>query len=377
MPLSLRVLLSFQLRRFAEEGYEVITASAPGPDVAELEAQGIRHVAVPHLTRRWAPIDDARALVELVRLFRRERPDIVHTHNPKSGVLGRLAARIARVPIIVNTVHGLVANPAMPPVKRSIVRGAERGAARLSHHEFFQSAEDLRYALGTRMVPVARASLLGNGVDLTRFDPAGVDPAAVARFRSSWGAGPADLVVGSVGRLVREKGFPELIEAAARLAGERSDLRFVVVGPPEPDKDDRLSSAEVARGRDAGVVFHGEEPDMPTAYRASDVFVLPSHREGMPRAAIEASAMQRPVIATDIRGCREVVDAGVTGLLVPPRDPAALASAIGALADDTDARTRYGDAGRARAIEHFDEEQIVQRTLDVYARLLAQREAGR
>ena len=371
--LSLRVLLAYQLRAFEQVGYEVLGASAPDEHVGALAEIGVRHVPVAHLTRRWAPLEDARALVELVAIFRRERPDIVHTHNPKSGVLGRVAARIAGVPVVVNTVHGLYANPAMPPVKRGIARIAERGAAKLSHHEFFQSAEDLRYAVGTHMVPSSRASHLGNGVDLSRFDPGMADAKAVAHLRERWEIGEGELVVGSVGRLVREKGFPELFEAAERLASTHPEVRVVVVGPEEPDKPDRLSASEVARGRAAGVVFHGEGTDMPTTYAAFDAFVLASHREGMPRSAIEASAMGLPVVATDIRGCREVVTDGESGRLVPVRAPAALATAIGELASDPSERARMGAAGRRRAAERFDERKVVERELEVYERLLAAR----
>lgn len=380
VDLSLRVLLAHQLHRFTEAGYEVIGASAPGPYVKELEAEGIRHVPVQHLTRNWSPTRDARALLELVRLFRKERPDIVHTHNPKSGVLGRLAARIARVPVIVNTVHGLYANPALPPFKRFVVSQSERWAMRMSHHEFFQSSEDYRLAVRTKMVRASRASILGNGVDLRRFDPGEVDPEAVAELRRSWGVldatavgDEAAIVVGTVGRLVREKGYLELFAAAREARRRNRRLTFVAVGPEEPTKDDGLSSQDLAQARADGVVVAGEgrTEDMPATYAAFDIFVLPSYREGMPRSAIEASAMRVPVIATDIRGCREVVDDGVSGTLIPPRNADAITEAVEALAVDPARRQDFGDAGRTRALGLFDEELVIAKVLTVYKALLA------
>jgi glycosyltransferase involved in cell wall biosynthesis len=368
IDLSLQVLLAHQLVRFREAGFDVSGASAPGPYVAGLEAMGIEHLAVRSLGRSWTPGQDAVALRDLVRLFRSERPDVVHTHNPKSGVLGRVAARIARVPVVVNTVHGLYANPALPPVRRRLISAAERVAFRFSDHELFQSREDYDWAIRHRVVPPKRATWLGNGVDLTRFDPSAVDPAAVAALRNEWGAEDGTVVVGTVGRLVAEKGYPELFEAA-RTMGERA--LFVVVGPDEPSKSDRLDDTVVRRARDSGVVFHGEGTDMPAICAAFDVFVLASHREGVPRSAIEAQAMERPAVATDIRGCREVVDPGVTGVLVPVRDPAALAAAIGRLVEDAAERERMGRAGRKRMLARFDEEVVVERTLEVYRRLLA------
>ena len=370
IDLSLKVLLAHQLVRFAEAGFEVSGASAPGPYVEELAALGIPHHPVPSLSRSWTPGQDAVALRDLVRLFRRVRPDIVHTHNPKSGVLGRVAARTARVPAVVNTVHGLYANPSLPPVRRRLISAAERGAFRFSDHELFQSREDFDWAIERRLVRRDRATWLGNGVDLTRFDPERVDRAAVAAQRKEWGADDDSVVVGTVGRLVAEKGYPELFEAARAVRARFPSALFVAVGPDEPSKSDRLDDAVVARARADGVVFHGEGRDMPAIYAAFDVFVLASHREGVPRSAIEAQAMERPAVATDIRGCREVVEDGRTGVLVPARDPVALGDAIAGLVDPAE-REPMGRAGRARMLEHFDEERVIERTLEVYGRLLA------
>ena len=371
IDLSLKVLLAHQLVRFREEGIDVAGASAPGPYVPEIEALGVEHLSVPTLGRSWTPGQDALALRDLVRLFRRERPDIVHTHNPKSGVLGRVAARIARVPAVVNTVHGLYANPALPPIRRGLISTAERMAFRFSDHELFQSREDYDWALERRLVPAERATWLGNGVDLARFDPAAVDTAAVAALRKEWGAGEDAVVVGTVGRLVAEKGYVELFEAARAVRSRLPQALFVAVGPQEPSKADRLDAAVVRRAREDGVVFHGEGRDMPSIYAAFDLFVLASHREGVPRSVIEAQAMEVAAVATDIRGCREVVDPGETGLLVPARDPIALGDAVGRLVGAQHERERMGRAGRRRMLERFDEEVVVDRTLEVYRRLLA------
>jgi glycosyltransferase involved in cell wall biosynthesis len=371
IDLSLKVLLAHQLVRFAEEGFDVTGASAPGPYVDELAALGIPHLPVPSLGRSWTPGQDVVALRDLVRLFRRVRPDIVHTHNPKSGVLGRVAARVARVPVVVNTVHGLYANPSLPPVRRGMISTAERLAFRFSDHELFQSREDFDRAVRRRLVRLDRATWLGNGVDLTRFDPAGVDQAAVAALRKEWRADDDSIVVGTVGRLVAEKGYAEFFEAARSVRAQVPSALFVVVGPDEPSKADRLDDGLVARARADGVVFHGEGRDMPSIYAAFDLFVLASYREGVPRSVIEAQALERPVVATDIRGCREVVEDGATGVLVPAHDARALGRAIDRLARDAELRGRMGVAGRARMLERFDEERVVDRTLTVYRRLLA------
>jgi glycosyltransferase involved in cell wall biosynthesis len=373
--MSLALLLGPQLRAFAAAGYEVIGASAPGPYLGELESWGIPHVPLRHATRAMAPHRDLAALAELRSLLARLRPDVVHTHNPKPGVYGRLAARAAGVPAIVNTVHGLYALPEDRWAKRALIYGLERLASSCSHAELVQNPEDVE-VLARIGVPRAKLRLLGNGVDLTRFDPSRVPPARVRQVRRELGAGAGDIVCTLVGRLVAEKGYREVFAAAAELRPRVPNLRVVVVGPPDLDKADAIGEDELRRAEaDAGVRYLGLRHDVEALYAASDLYVLASHREGFPRSAMEASAMGLPVVATDIRGCRQVVDAGVTGLLVPVRDPRALAGAIATLAGDAVLRERMGRAARAKAIRDFDDHRVIDITLDTYERLLARQPA--
>jgi glycosyltransferase involved in cell wall biosynthesis len=368
-PISLVLLLGPQLQAFRDNGYTVVTASAPGPEVVQLLAWGFEHRALRHATRSTAPLHDLRALRELHRLFRTLRPDIVHTHNPKPGVYGRLAAAAARVPAIVNTVHGLYAQPTDPWRRRAAVYALERVAAGCSHAELVQNTEDLE-TLARLGVPRERMTLLGNGVDLQRFRPDAVSPDDVERLRSSLGFGPRDVVVCSVGRLVWEKGYRELFAAAALLHTEGSSIRWVVVGPPDLSKSDRVDEPSVRQAERDGVLFLGFRDDMPLLYAASDLFVLASHREGFPRAAMEAAAMGLPVVATDVRGCRQVVDDGVTGRLVPVRDAPALAAAVRALAASPGVRSDMSVAARTKARRQFDQARVIDTTLATYARLL-------
>jgi glycosyltransferase involved in cell wall biosynthesis len=364
--ISLELLLGPQLRAFRDAGFEVHTASAPGPYVAGLTADGITHHPLRHATRAFAFGHDAAAPVELYRLFRRVRPDIVHTHNPKPGVYGRMAARAARVPLVVNTQHGLYAQPADRPARRWPVYALERLAAACSDVELVQNPEDLE-TLARLRVSRAKLRLLGNGIDLDRFHP---QPADVRKaVRAELGVEDDQLVVGAVGRLVWEKGYAELFAAARTLLARRLDLAAVVAGPFDADKGDPLTVADVAAAEAAGVRFVGHRDDPERLYAAFDIYVLASHREGFPRSAMEAAASGIPIVATDIRGCREVVDHDRTGLLVPARDPAALDAAIDRLADDDAARRRLGEAAAAKARAEFDQRRVIARTLDAYALL--------
>jgi glycosyltransferase involved in cell wall biosynthesis len=370
--MSLALLLGPQLRAFATAGYEVIGMSAPGEWVGQLEAGGIRHVPLRHATRAVAPTHDARALGELRALFRALRPDIVHTHNPKPGVYGRIAARAAHVPAIVNTVHGLYATPEDTRVRRAAVYTLERLAARCSHAELVQNPEDVE-VLARLGVPRSKLHLLGNGIDLARFDSSHVSPDRTAQLRAEMGAGPDDVVCGLVGRLVWEKGYREVFAAAARLRVTAPQVRVVVVGPHDSDKPDAITDVDLDRARRDGVTFLGLRHDVEALYAAMDLYVLASHREGFPRSAMEAAAMGVPVVATRIRGCRQVVDDGRTGRLVPVRDAAALGDAIADLATDAGLRRTLGEAARAKAQREFDQRCVIDTTLAVYERLLARR----
>ncbi len=368
--ISLELLLGPQLGAFADAGYEVIGAAAPGIFVAAIEARGVRFEPLEHATRSMALGADLRAAREVYRLFQRLQPAIVHTHTPKPGVYGRLAARAARVPVVVNTVHGLYAQPGDRWLKRVGVYSLERLAATASHAELVQNPEDLEVLRRLR-VPEDRLQLLGNGIDLTRFRPPG--PGERSEIRTELGIGRAEVIVGTVGRLVGEKGYHELFAAAEGLRSRAPEARLVVIGPHEPGKADAVDPEAIERAERAGVTFLGHRDDVERLYRAMDVFVLASHREGFPRSAMEAAATGVPLVVTDIRGCRQVVDDDVTGLVVPVRDPVALADAIVALVSAPTRRSAMGAAAAEKARREFDQRRVIDITLATYERLLAAR----
>jgi glycosyltransferase involved in cell wall biosynthesis len=363
---SLRYLLLPQLRAVRDCGGEAIGISAPGPYVAGLEGEGIRHLALASSTRGMSVGADVRAARELWKVLRRERVDVLHTHNPKPGLYGRVLGRLARVPIVVNTVHGLYVADRAPWWKKLVVYGLEAIASRFSDAELVQNPEDLDRMRRWRISPRRRTQLLGNGIDLTRFDPERFDANERTRIRQEIGVEGGQVVVGCVGRLVREKGYVELFEAAQEFG---PDVVLVVVGPDDPEKADRLPGAVIAAAAAAGVRFLGMRDDIDRLYAAFDIFVLPSHREGFPRAAMEAAAMGLPIVATDIRGCRQVVEDGVTGLLVPVDDVAMLGGALRRLTADVEERERMGQAARVKARAEFDEQAVVTKVLASYERV--------
>lgn len=363
--MSLDWLLGPQLQAFADAGYEVIGVSAPGDHVAELERSGIRHVAIDEFTRSSNPWQDLRAFVSLVRILRSLRPDVLHTHNPKPGVMGRIAGRLTRVPLIVNTQHGLYAQPDDRRVRRFGVYTAERIAAAFGHLELVQNEEDVDTLVNVLRIPRRKVRLLGNGIDLERFRPSDDNARAGARLRAEWGLDPDHIVCGLVGRLVTEKGLHEVREAAARLRGTPR-IRFVWVGPTDDSKADAIGGPDLAAAEQQGVMLVGQRNDMPACYCAFDLFVTASWREGFPRAVMEASAMGLAIVATDIRGNRQAVVDGVTGTLVPVRDPESLATAVDNLVEQADERRSRGAAARRLACAEFDQARVIRRTLAAY-----------
>ncbi len=362
VDMSLRYLLLPQLEAARELG-ESIGISAPGDLVPDLEERGIRHIALASSTRGMNLVADLKSVVQLWRILRRERPDVLHTHNPKPGVYGRIVGRLCGVPIVVNTVHGLYATPESSFLKRAIVYSLEWVASRFSDAELIQSPEDFELLWQRRIMPRSKLRLLGNGVDLERFKPR---PESRDEVRAELGVAEGQIAVGLVARLVAEKGVPELIEAAARL-GDR--YAVFIVGPRDPEKADALPEEILTEAESAGVRFLGMRKDVERIYQGLDMFVLPSHREGFPRAAMEAAASGLPVVASDIRGCRQVVSDGGNGFLFPARDVDALTAAIIRIGEDPELRAEMARASVDRAGALFDERDIVKRVMASYARV--------
>ncbi|MFN0043911.1 MAG: glycosyltransferase family 4 protein [Alphaproteobacteria bacterium] len=341
-------------------GHEVIGVCSDGALVPTVRATGIRIECVPiarsHDVRRH--FETYRRLVEL---FRRERFDIVHVHTPVAALIGRLAAWRARVPVVVYTAHGFYFHERMPPLRRAIHIALEWLGGRLTDVLFTQAEEDAAAARRLGLCRSGRIEAIGNGVDPTRFKPR--DGAHRARVRAALGADEGDVVILMVGRLVAEKGYVELLRAMRDvpailwIVGERlgSDHAASI--------DGALAELECTPDLKSRIQLLGYRSDVADLMAAVDIFTLPSHREGMPRSIIEAMMCALPVVATDIRGSREEVVEGETGLLVPVGDEAALAHALARLARDPDLRERLGAKGRARALGLYDEANIVARQI--------------
>jgi len=373
---SLTSLLLNQLLSLQETGYEIVGISSPGQKVAALEAAGIRHSAIP-ITRNFTPIADLLTLWHLYQLMRHEQFTIVHTHNPKPGLLGQLAARMAGVPIVVNTLHGFYFHDHMHPAWRRFYIIIERIAACCSDIILSQNREDIQTAVNEKICPPEKIKYLGNGIDLTRFHPNRFSSDDIARRKKEFGIPAGAPVVGFVGRLAaKRKGFLDFLTAGQIVYEHHPNVRFLIVGVADPGKPDAV---EPSAARDYGIaecsLFLGYRPnkELPLLYKVMDVLVLPSLFEGIPRAVMEASAMEVPVVVTDVKGNREAVKAGYNGYLVPLGDVHALAKAVCEILVDTERAQQLGHNGRRLALQHFDEQVVFERVKTEYARLLQQK----
>ena len=353
---SLRHFLLPLMRGIRARGHEVIGACAEGKLLDGVRAEGFRVVALP-FARRISPLAHVRAFVALVRLFRAERPDLVHAHMPISGFLARLAARCAGVRRIAYTCHGFWFNNPGPWPRRAAGFVMEWLAARVT--DVFLTVSQEEAADARRLWICRHAVAVGNGRDPARFHP---DPEVRVRIRTALGVPQPRVVVIAVSRLVRHKGYPEL--AAAMRAVPDAEL-WVVGERLASDRGDDMVAVLRQAGLGPRLRLLGYREDVAALLAAADIFTLPSHFEGLPMSVIEAMLSGLPVVATDIRGPREQVVDGVTGLLVPPRQPTKLAAALARLAADAELRTAMGSAGRERACALYDEAAVVARTLDL------------
>ena len=346
-------------------GYDVHVATMDGPAVADIQALGMTHHAIPMTRSGKRPQQELGTLLALVRLFRRLRPDVVHLVTIKPVLYGGIAARLARVPGMVAAISGLgfvfLSNSLKMRLVRAVVARLYRIA--LGHPNsrvIFQNANDrdLLKSLGAvrdEQVVIIR----GAGVDLDAFRPTPEPPAP-------------PVVVTMVARLLRDKGVQEFVQAARLLRERGVPVTMQLVGGLDAGNPASATQSDVdAWQQDGCVQALGERSDVAALYAAAHIAVLPSYREGLPKSLIEAAACGRAVVTTDVPGCRDAIEPNVTGLLVPVRDAAALADAIARLAKDAALRQAMGAAGRALAEREFDINQVARIHVALYDALSA------
>lgn len=360
-----------------ENGFDVYTISAAGKEVEEVKKEGVPHVAIP-FTRKITPWQDLKCLVQLVRLIQRERPDIIHTHTPKAGLLGMLAARICNVPVRMHTVAGL---PLMEATgaKRRILELTEAITYACATNIYPNSAGLKRFIEKQFGISAPKLKIIGkgssNGIDTDHFRTTAALNEEAQAIRRKYQLSPDDVVFSFIGRVVRDKGVVELVHAFQSLRSSQSDrdaaatrsrMHLLIVGPFEQDLDPLPDDVMRFLNEDPDVTLAGFQRDVRPWLLAADVFVFPSYREGFPNVVMQASLLQIPSIVSDINGCNEIITAGETGIIVPAKNTEVLTNAMSQLAGDKETRRHYGRMAGAFVAENYDRKLIWEALLAEY-----------
>ncbi len=364
--LTASALLLPQCLHLQHSGYQVGFVFTPEPGRRdELEKMGFI-VHEQSISRRITPAD-LLSILRLAVYFRREKPAIVHTHTSKGGAVGRLAAWLAGVPVIIHTIHGFPFIEGQTWLKYHVYLWIEKALALITDYFLSQSREDVdtasRYRIKARHgYPVH----ISNGVDVKRFAPGLVNQDTMSQIRESLQLGKEPIIT-MVARLVFEKGYVEMVEALSEI----KDINWTALfaGPDEEAGIEIRRMLELY-GIKNRVRLLGFRNDVDSLLAITDVFVLPSYREGLPRTLIEAQAMGVASVTTNIRGCREVVRDGASGCLVEPRDASGLARALRRLLTDRELRNNMGIEARKIAENEFDEEMVFGRIIGIYDKAL-------
>lgn len=362
-------LYNFRLslaRRLREEGAQLLLVSPDGEYGPKLRELGFDWRPLPMERRSLNPFAEARLIATLAGLLKRERIEIVHGFTIKPAIYAGLAGRLAGVKGRVSAVAGLGFVFISDSLKARILRPVVRSLAWVAFggpdaRLIVQNPDDRAAFVDKRLVDPARVRTIpGSGVDLSRFT-------VTRRVR---GEGEP-LIVLLAARMLWDKGLAEFVEAARRLKAEGRNIRFLLAGDPDPGNPAACSPEDLKAWVEEGVVEHlGHVADMPRLLGEVDVVALPSYREGLPKTLIEAAGCALPLVTTDVPGCREVVTHEVDGLLSPVREWQGLHAAIARLDDDAGLRRRLGAAAREKALNLFDEQIVLARTLEVYGELL-------
>jgi glycosyltransferase involved in cell wall biosynthesis len=341
-------------------GVDVHVACGEGAGREEIEAAGLPFHRLPLTRRQFAPWSDAKTVFALVRLYRELRPDVVHHVTLKPVILGSVAARIAGVAGVINAFAGLGhafgGTSVIARLRRAAIQRLIAMARKLPRQRaVFENPDDRDLLIQAGSVTREDAQVIaGIGVDTDEF-PATAEPAT-----------PVCVLMAC--RMLREKGVPYFVEAARRLKKRGVMARFVLVGAPDPFNPGSLTEAELEVWHTEGIVeWLGFRRDMPQVVRASHVVCLPTYyREGVPRILIEGAASARPLVTTDMPGCREIVQHGINGLVVPPHDVDALEAALEQLISDAALRARLGAAGRSIAEQRFGLARVFEQFWTLY-----------
>lgn len=368
---TMKIFLNTLNRQLINQGFDVICVCSEGPYTKELRSQGLNVINIT-IERKLRLFSSIKTIYNFYKLFKIERPDILHVHTPIAAVLGRIAAKLAKVPIVIYTAHGFYFHENMPLIKYKLFFGIEKFMAKyFTSFIFTQSEEDCKTAVENGFMDKSKVLCIGNGVDIFgKFNPENIDQGKIKELYESSNINKQDIIITFIGRLVREKGIVELLDAFSNI--DEEDVKLLVVGDIDQGcRDQETKKFITERFKNNGkIIFTGFREDINNILYITDIFCLPSYREGMPRTIIEAMSMKCAVIATNIRGCREEVVEGETGFLVRPRSAYYIQNKLEMLIQNNRLLEKMKTEGRRRAERNYDEKQVVEKQINIIQRLI-------
>lgn len=350
------------------DGHELICVCSDGPYVKQLRQDGF-DVRTIQIDRQISPLKNLKSIYEMYQLFKREKPDIVHVHTPVASVLGRIAAKLANVPTIIYTAHGFYFHENMPSKQYKFYYTIEKLCAKFfTDYLFTQSEEDGKLAINNSFLPPHRITIISNGVDVHgKFNPKNINEDKINSLKKEFAIREEDIVVSFIGRLVQEKGIFDLLEAFNSIKDK--NIKLLVIGDAGKSERDQETVKMLQQYNNPNVIFTGYRTDIPELLTLTDIFCLPSYREGMPRSIIEAMAMECAIVATNIRGSREEVDHGKNGYLVELNNPIGLRDCIINLTRESKMMQTFKKNARQKAVSLYDEKKVVQTQLQIFKQL--------
>lgn len=373
VPVSLKVLTKGQLRFLGQNNYEVYSMSAKGPEIDEVVAQEqvIQHFTID-LTRTISPFRDLKAIFECYRIIKKIKPDIVHTYTPKAGLVGMIAAFLASVPLRLHNVTGL---PLMEQTgyKKQILVWVEKLTYLLASQVYVNSVGLMAF-IKNNIYDNPKLKILGNGstngIDGSFFESneSLIEKSKVTKVEL--GIKPSDFVWLFIGRIVKDKGINELIEAFLQITTKYPSMKLILVGPYENDLDPILPKTQTEINTNKNIISVGFQNDVRSYLQLADCLVFPSYREGLPNVPMQAACFDLPVIATDINGCNEIIEHEINGLLVRPKDTLALQNAMLRIYTNETLRNNIKAKTRAMILEKYSQAVVWNNLLAEYKHLL-------
>lgn len=374
VDITVKNLLLPLINKLEKEGYIVEIVCSRGEEAKTLEKRGYVF-KFANIDRKVNPVSNIKSIIELYRIIKKGKYDIVHVHTPVASVLGRIAAKKAKVPIVIYTAHGFYFHKGMSHIKYNIILKIEKYLAKYyTDFIFTQSEEDRRTALENNFINKSKILTIGNGVDIWgKYNPINMEKDKINELHKELNLNKNDKIVTFIGRLVKEKGIMDLLEVFNNVSfNDEKKVKLIMVGDIAQNERDKDTKKKLEKYRNnPNVIFTGYRNDINSILYLTDVFCLPSYREGMPRSIIEAMAMECAVVATNIRGSREEVVDGKTGFLVPVNSINILSDKIKKLIENEKLLREMKIAGRRRAEELYNEKEIVKKQLEIFDKLLS------